>query len=54
MRVSLEITLPFKGIYTASVKSVYTRMKNTGEILDQANTLTPTYKRMTVEVNTEP
>ena len=54
MGVNLEITLPFKGIYVASVKSVSTRMKNSGEILDQANRPTPTFKRMTVEVNTEP
>lgn len=44
--------VPFKGIYTESVKSVYTRIKNTGEILDQANRLIPTFKRMSVEVNT--
>lgn len=54
MGVSLEITVPFKGIYTSSVKSIYKRMKNTGEILDQANRPTPTFKRMTVEVNTGP
>lgn len=49
-----RITLPFKGIYTEFVKSVYTRKENTGEMLDQANRPTPTFKRMSVEVNKGP
>lgn len=54
MGVNLEITLPFKGICIEFVKSVYTRMKNTGEMLDEATRPTPTFKRMSVEVNTGP
>jgi len=54
MKVSLEVAFPFKGIYTASVKSIYTRVKDIGELLGRATRPTPAFKRMTVEVNTEP